>query len=201
MWRGREGVPEFDATDSRSVKDLNVAIDEMIKDNGEQWDTFVVDSMTVIYHTIFRKWSTLLESKKESPWVKVNQEMRDIYNRLMDIPHQNVIVIAREATKYQSKPGFFEAVGVKPELDDDCRYVFDYTMHLTSAGKGILEDQRGFIIAGGNNEIPFNWNTFEPAANAYVKDGVAAPELPSEADTIRADMARQQRTIPVPEIV
>lgn len=216
MYAGREGIKPFHWFATKTVSDLEAALDYIEYDNGKDFQTLVVDPVTVFYDVL--KAAAERASKDSTlgfrEWAQINNRMKAVYNRLTNLP-VHVVVIARETTEYEGQGNNLKKAGVKPDADKTLVYIFDFVVRMTPEHRGIVEKSRGMVL-GSNGMLPtVDWTAFEPAAKAYTAGQAAKQESEEEASEKEAkQMARltqeeakalvnhwQNQTVTMPQVL
>jgi hypothetical protein len=169
MYRGRPGF-DFTVFDTKNISDLEKAIQFVREDNGKSIETLVIDPITVFYDVL--KEATARASKTGElgyrEWSKINNRMKGVYNSLTNLP-VHVVVIAAEATEYETVNGELRKTGQKPDSDKALSRVFDFVVRMNPDHSGVVLKSRGTDILGEKSIIKkVNWSAFEPVANQYL---------------------------------
>lgn len=188
LYAGRPGIPAFSVLRARTLSDLESAIKFIQEDNGKTFQTLVVDPLTTFYDV--QKEATARTAKNGElgfrEWAKINNRMKNVYNALTNLP-VHVVVIAREATEYETVNGELKKTGVKPDCDKSISYAFDFVIRLNPDHSGTAQKSRG-ITLGRNGTLPkVDWSVFEEVATAYTSGETVTVTSEDEAAEIEAD--------------
>lgn len=193
LYAGRPGVAPFSVLRAKTVSDLETAIAFIRDDNGQTFDTLVVDPMTVFYDVL--KEATARTAKGGTlgyrEWAAINNRMKAIYNSLTMLP-VHVVVIGRESTEYETVNGELRKTGVKPDADKALPYVFDFVVRMNADHSGTVVKARGLLLGNNGALAQVNWDVFEPAANAYTDGEPVTPEDDEDAARREADDMRNK---------
>lgn len=188
LYAGRPDVPAFAILRTKTVTELEQAIAFIREDGGKAFDTLVIDPITVIYDVL--KEATAKTAKNGEigfrEWAKINSRMKSIYNSLTNLP-VHVVVIAREATEYETSGGDLRKTGTKADADKAAPYVFDFVVKLNPDHSGAVIKSRGILVGDGGRVGSVNWKLFEPAANAYTNGKTITYTDEADAATEQAD--------------
>lgn len=168
LYAGRPGVPAFSVLRARTISDLENAIKFIQEDGGKTFKTLVIDPLTTFYDV--QKEATARQAKTGElgfrEWAKINNRMKAVYNALTNLP-VHVVVIAREATEYETIAGELKKTGVKPDCDKSISYAFDLVIRMNPDHSGTIQKSRGQNIGKNGVLAKVDWSAFEPVASAY----------------------------------
>ncbi len=188
MYAGRGGVKPFHWFSCKTVSDLETALDYIEYDSGNEFETLVIDPITVFYDVLKDAGA---KSAKEGTlgfreWALVNNRMKAVYNRLTNLP-VHVVVVGRETTEYEGTGNNLRKVGVKPDADKTLVYIFDFIVRMTPDHKGVVEKSRGMVLGANGNLPKVGWEAFELAAKAYTTGQQTQQQSDAEASDLEAE--------------
>lgn len=186
LYAGRKGIQKFSIMRSKTVSDLRDAIKFIREDNGQSFDTLVIDPITVFYEVL--KDATARSSKTGDlgfrEWAKINATMKAVYNDLTALP-VHVVVIGREAVEYEGSGGDLKKIGVKPDADKSLQYLFDFVVRFNTDHSAVVTKSRGAELGEQQRLQAVNWIVFEKTASAFNKGAVV--EITSDETAIEAE--------------
>ncbi len=168
MYAGRDSVKPFHWFSCKTISELETALDYIEFDSGNEFETLVIDPITVFYDVLKEAGA---KTAKEGTlgfreWALVNNRMKAVYNRLTNLP-VHVVVIGRESIEYEGTGNNLRKIGVKPDADKALVYIFDFIVRMTPEHTGIVEKSRG-VMLGNNGHLPkVTWEVFEASAKVY----------------------------------
>lgn len=193
LYAGRPGVQPFHILRTKTLEGLEDAIAFIRADNGQTFETLIIDPLTVFYDVLKTTYIKQQEAKGKDmtyqQWSKINNRMKAVYNALTMLP-VHVVVIAREAIEYEGEGSSLRRVGLKPDVDKAAEYMFDFTVRIDDSHVGHIEKSRGYKMPLTIQTV--NWAAFEPAANSFV-EGDTAPALPTEDEAADMETEAEER--------
>jgi hypothetical protein len=167
MYAGRPGIAPFSILRTKSIQELREAISYIRTDNGRSFDTLVIDPITVFYdvqkEALSRASRTGDMTVRE--WTRVNGAMKAVYAELCQLP-VHVVVIAREATEYETVNGELRRTGVKADADKALSYVFDFVLRFSPDHTATVIKSRGAALGEQQRLSVVHWQVFEEMALA-----------------------------------
>lgn len=175
LYAGRTGVPSFSVLRIKTFAELEKAIAYIQADKGKQFDTLVIDSISVFYDVQKEAASKTAANNDLGyrEWAKINNRMVYLYNALTNLP-VHVVVIAREAVEYETKGGNLTKVGTKPDADKRLVYMFDFIIRMKDDHSGDVVKSRGASQLKTMSQV--NWQAFAKIADMFT-DGQTVPAI------------------------
>lgn len=188
LYRGHPSVQPFHVIATKTIADLENAIAFIEFDKGSTFDTLVVDCITVFYDTLRE---AIARSGKGGEmgfreWSKLNTRMKNAYSKLTNLP-VHVVVIAREATEYETVNGELRKTGTKPDGDKSMAYNFDLVIRMNDDHSGTVKKSRAHQLGESGRLPAVNWTVFEPVAAAHVAGETLAQQSEDEVIEQTAD--------------
>lgn len=183
LYRGHPSVPPFHVIATKTIADLETAIAFIEFDQGKTFDTLVVDCITVFYDMLREAIAKTGKGGEMGfrEWSKLNTRMKNAYSKLTNLP-VHVVVIAREATEYETVNGELRKTGTKPDGDKSMPYNFDVVIRMNEDHSGTVKKSRAHQLGENGRLQTVNWSVFEPIANAHVQGDTVTQQ--SEEDVI-----------------
>lgn len=140
MYHGREGVPDFARMTCKTLEEYNAAITYMKTEGHKQYETLIIDPITIIYDLVREEQIAKVEKRGKdfggTDYGKVNLAMRTIYMDLLELPC-HVVVTAHEAIDYEGTPnGGLKKIGIKIDADKSAGYPFDFIINMNKNHSG-----------------------------------------------------------------
>ena len=140
LYGGREDVQAFDVLRTKSYEEVMSALDFIDADNGQTYQTVVVDPITVIWQVLQEAASLKNEAKVKAgklrdasltyrDWGIIKNRVHRLYNRLSNM-RCHVVVTSRAKAEYENRGGDLVMVGSKPDAEKNSPYLFDVVMLL-----------------------------------------------------------------------
>jgi len=152
---------EFDVLKTSDPEKIMLSVDWLLV-NKHKYKTLVIDPITVYWEALQKKWSDLFLKRKPKSvgykhefydlqpkdWMTIKAEFKDFLRKVIALD-MNVIVTARERTKYQ-EGSFMVAIGETFDGEKSLPYMFDTIVRMTvDKNKHI-----GFCIKDRSNKLP-----------------------------------------------
>jgi len=165
---------QFDVLRTTSAEQVVAAIDWLLC-NPQQYDTLVIDPITVLWDSLQKKWSDIFLRRNKGAkghkfefydmqprdWMTVKAEFKDIIRKLIRLD-MNVVVTARQKTQYADS-GFMRAIGETFDGEKSLPYLFDTIVRLYRDDKGRFF---GHCMKDRSNRLPTG--EFEVSAAVFV---------------------------------
>lgn len=187
LYAGRPGIPAFSVMRTKSVVDLERTIEFIRQDNGQSFETLVIDPITVFYDVL--KEATARTAKDQQlgfrEWAKVNNRMTAVYNSLTSLP-VHVVVVAREAIEYEGEGATLKKVGQKPDADKKLPYIFDFIVRMNADHSGSIVKSRGVDMQQNATVPHITWDVFATAAGMFSEGEQIAHQTDEEATELES---------------
>lgn len=199
LYAGRPGIAPFHRVRIKTISELQEVLRAVEADAGKQWDTLVIDPISVFYDVEKNVASSNNTRDMDyRGWAKINNRMGSLYNMLTGL-NVHVVLIARESIEYEGNGSNLKKVGVKPDADKKLVYSMDFVLRLTETHSAQVEKSRGVVLGKGGNLESVSWSDFKDVAQLYVQgerqqytDEEEAARL--EADNLANDDVRKEFT-------
>jgi len=161
---------QFEVLKATTADEIDKAVDWLLA-NKHQYQTLVVDPITLYWDSLQRKWSEILLRRNKGSkghrleyydlqprdWQLVKAEHKEFIRKLIQLD-MNVIVTARQKTLYADQ-GFMKSIGETFDGEKSLPYLFDSILRLYRDEKGrfMAENQkdRSNKLPHGHFEISF----------------------------------------------
>lgn len=189
LYRGHPSVQTFHVIATKTITDLEQAIAFIEFDKGKTFETLVVDCITVFYDTLREAIAKTGKGGEMGfrEWSKLNTRMKNAYSKLTNLP-VHVVVIAREATEYETVNGELRKTGTKPDGDKSMAYNFDVVIRMNEDHSGTVKKSRAHQMGESGVLKTVNWSMFEPIANAHVTGVTLSQQSEDEVIEETADL-------------
>jgi hypothetical protein len=140
---------QFARMPAANFADVHRALDFLAADGGKTYQTLVIDSISVPYKTALAQ----AESASNRPLLpleraRINRQCDALYARFAVMP-LHVVVIAHEATEYETRGNALVEVGTKIDAGGSIEYHFDIGVRMRPDYTGqITRETGGFIKKG-----------------------------------------------------
>jgi hypothetical protein len=202
MYAGRGGIKPFHWFSCKTITDLETALDYIEYDSGTEFETLVIDPITVFYDVLKEAGARAAKTGTLGfrEWAQINNRMKAVYNRLTNLP-VHVVVIGRESIEYEGTGDNLRKAGVKPDADKSLVYIFDFIVRMTPDHKGIVEKSRGMVLGNNGNLPKVGWEVFELAAKAYTTGQQQKQQSEEEAVEQQAEALKSMTEDEVKQLV
>lgn len=137
---------KFDVFRAKNCKETTDAISYLLNGGSANYETVIIDPITVYWEQMQRKWSDiLLRRNKDSKgykhefydfqprdWSTIKSDWKECISNLIALP-LNVVAIAREKPEY-ADTGFMQKIGKTFDGEKSLPYLFDTVVHLVFQG-------------------------------------------------------------------
>lgn len=149
-----EHVAPFQSVRTQSLDVLDDTL-EWLRDNKHEFQTVVIDSITVFRdEETFRLRGARGEKFGYQERARVNERLDAVYNALQLLP-MHVVVIARQDDLYATENGTLKRVGRGLDASKSAAYGFDFVLRMNERGAAVVEYSRaGGLPAGHVVENP-----------------------------------------------
>lgn len=190
FYANRAGLSPFDVLPTKTFSDVTNAI-RYLRDHPGEYETLVIDPVTVLYETLQDAAQIKRADKKRDPdadlemldWQRIKRSYKTLMTDLVNLP-MHVIVTARERDDEERRGNERIKVGVRPDAEKSTPYYFDVIVRLTARdGKrsGVIEKDR----TGTTNETVTS-PSFERLFGKAIKAGKDATAERTVADDTAA---------------
>jgi hypothetical protein len=168
LYAGRPGFAPFDVLRVKTLAELEQALN-FLKSGKHDYETVVIDSMTVLYEV---KREALARASKSGEmsyreWGKLNNGMEALDNTLTDLD-MHVVIVARESTEYEGTGDSLRKIGTKPDAHKSLIYNVDFVIQMLDNRTGRVKKSRGQDIAREGATLPrVDWSVFAPLAEEF----------------------------------
>ena len=158
FYANRAGLSAFDVLPTKTFNDVTRAV-AYLRDHPGEYETLVIDPVTVLYETLQDAAQFKRASKRNDPdadlemldWQRIKRAYKTLMTDLVNLP-MHVIVTARERDETEQRGREFVKIGVRPDAEKGTAYYFDVIVRLTAKdGKRaavIEKDRTGLLPAG-----------------------------------------------------
>jgi hypothetical protein len=183
----------FDVLHASTADEVMEAVDWLLK-NRHDYRTLIIDPITIYWDALQKKWSDIfLRRNKGSKgyrhefydlqpkdWMTIKAEFKEFIRTLIALD-MNVVVIAREKTKYK-QGSFMTAIGETFDGEKSLPYLFDTIVRLYKDDQG---RHMGRCLKDRSNKLPradfeCSYQIFE---NLFGKDNLSRQAQPIEYAT------------------
>ena len=174
------GEFDFDIAEAKTVDDVERIIEELVRDN-HGYETVVLDSLSILWDMIMRKWSEIFMVRKQKSkgfkfeyydmqpgdWATPKDNYKYILESLVNTG-LNVVCTARQKKLY-SDTSFMVPVGMQPDCEKSTPHFFDTILRCEANGEypeAVCEkDRSGALINTGK----INLTTADALLGAFSK--------------------------------
>lgn len=187
LYAGRPGVAPFSVLSAKTIPAVQQALDFIRADNGNTFDTVVLDGITKLYDV--QKDAARNANKNGDidarAWGRIGDRMKMLHDTLTTMP-THVVVTAREAVEYDPNSGAdLKRIGFKADAHKSLEYEFDFVIRMLPDHCGIVTKSRGSLLGERDKLARIDWSVFAALATQYA-DGVKL-ERQSDADAAQAE--------------
>lgn len=177
------GIAHFDVLRTSSLAQVHEAIAYLREDKGQTYSTVVLDSLTVIWLALKRRYADERGGLTYLARSQINLLMSELYTALTDLP-LHCVATMHLGTEYEADGKNLKKAGEGPAADLRARYPFDVIVRLLDDHSGVIEKQRGEGLVGPR--LPdVSWTTLQP----LLADVVLAGEF-RDTERVKAWMTR-----------
>lgn len=170
---------DFSVLPATDADEVTAAVDWLAR-NKHGYRTLIIDPITIYWEMLQKKWSDIFLNRNKAgkgykhefyemqvkDWNTVKAEYKDFLRSLI-ILDMNVILIAREKTKY-AEGSTMRAIGETFDAEKSTHYIFDTTLRLSVNGEGkhlglTLKDRSNKLPPKKQGEWEVNYQVFEAA--------------------------------------
>ncbi len=138
FYANRSGLSAFDVLPTKTFNDVTRAV-AYLRDHPDEYETLVIDPVTVLYETLQDAAQFKRASKRNDPdadlemldWQRIKRAYKTLMTDLVNLP-MHVIVTARERDDEERRGNDRIKVGVRPDAEKSTPYYFDVIVRLTS---------------------------------------------------------------------
>lgn len=199
---GRGGLHAFDVLPTKTFAQVESALD-YIKTNPGQYETLVIDPVTVLYETLQEAAQVRRQAAnkrrghgdtedadlEQLDWQRIKRSYKRLMTDLVNLP-VHVFVVAREKELSEERGGTRRVVGFKPDAEKSTAYYFDTVIRLVPAKNGreaiVEKDRTGTLNLGAVVAAPTFSRLFSKALKS---DGTGARDLQSGEEAAQIDAA------------
>lgn len=194
FYANRAGLSEFDVLPTKTFNDVTRAV-AYLRDHPGEYETFVIDPVTVLYETLQDAAQFKRASRRNDPdadlemldWQRIKRAYKTLMTDLVNLP-MHVIVTARERDETEQRGREFVKIGVRPDAEKGTAYYFDVIVRLTAKdGKRaavVEKDRTGLLPAdvAGPTFAKLFTKAIKAGAGATAERTVADDSAAAEAD-------------------
>jgi hypothetical protein len=142
------GRSDFHVFRTKSYKDILSALAYIEQDGGQNFDTLVLDPITVIYQVLQEAAAKQNGMIDIQGWGKIRGFMNRLYTRLANLP-VHVVVVARQKDNIKRQGDKLIQAGVRADADKQIEYMFDFVLRMHHSDDGtarkaqVIKDRSG----------------------------------------------------------
>lgn len=194
---GRGGLHEFDVLPTKTFAQVEAAI-SYLRANAGQYETLVIDPVTVLYETLQEAAQARRAQQRNDPdsdidmlgWQRIKRAYKRLMTDLVNLPI-HVVCVARESELTEDRGDKRVKIGWKPDAEKSTGYYFDTVVRLVPAKDGgrdaiVEKDRTGVHALNARVPGPTFTRLFSKAMTAG-KDATGERVLQSGEEAAKID--------------